>query len=61
MTEIAVGDFNRDGRKDMVIAGDNARVYRLNGNGDGTFTAVSYRIQIDDSSDSRPRSSSIGS
>ena len=37
MTEIAVGDFNRDGIKDLAIAGDNARVYRLFGVGDGTF------------------------
>ena len=37
MTEIAVGDFNRDGFKDLAISGDNARVYRLHGVGDGTF------------------------
>ncbi|CAN5731923.1 hypothetical protein BH20CHL1_BH20CHL1_04880 [soil metagenome] len=37
MTEIAVGDFNRDGRKDLAISGDNSRVYRLFGVGDGTF------------------------
>jgi hypothetical protein len=37
MTSIAVGDFNRDGRKDLAIAGDNSRVYRLFGVGDGTF------------------------
>ncbi len=37
MTEIAVGDFNRDGIKDLAIAGDSSRVYRLFGVGDGTF------------------------
>lgn len=37
MSKIAVGDFNRDGFKDLAIAGDNSRVYRLNGVGDGTF------------------------
>ena len=37
MSKIAVGDFNRDGIKDLAIAGDNSRVYRLNGVGDGTF------------------------
>jgi hypothetical protein len=34
---IAVGDFNRDGFKDLAIAGINAQVYRLFGVGDGTF------------------------
>ena len=37
MTKIAVGDFNRDGIKDLAIAGDNSRVYRLFGVGNGTF------------------------
>ena len=37
MAEIAVGDFNRDGVKDLAIAGDSSRVYRLSGVGDGTF------------------------
>ncbi|HEX7889447.1 MAG TPA: VCBS repeat-containing protein [Ramlibacter sp.] len=34
---IAVGDFNRDGFKDLAIAGSDARVFRLFGVGDGTF------------------------
>jgi hypothetical protein len=38
MAEIAVGDFNRDGSKDLAIAGSSARLYLLRGNGDGTFT-----------------------
>jgi hypothetical protein len=37
MARIAVGDFNRDGVKDLAIAGDSSRVYRLLGLGDGTF------------------------
>jgi hypothetical protein len=37
IAEIAVGDFNRDGIKDLAIAGDRARLYRLQGVGDGTF------------------------
>jgi hypothetical protein len=37
ITEIAVGDFNRDGAKDLAFAGDSSRVYRLYGRGDGTF------------------------
>ena len=37
MAEIAVGDFNRDGFKDLAIAGSSARLYLLRGNGDGTF------------------------
>jgi hypothetical protein len=37
IAEIAVGDFNRDGAKDLAIAGDRARLYRLQGVGDGTF------------------------
>jgi hypothetical protein len=38
MSEIAVGDFNRDGFKDLAIAGSSARLYLLQGNGNGTFT-----------------------
>jgi hypothetical protein len=38
MAEIAVGDFNRDGLKDLAIAGSSARLYLLQGNGNGTFT-----------------------
>ena len=34
---LAVGDFNRDGFKDLAIAGMNAQLYRLIGVGDGTF------------------------
>ena len=37
MSEIAVGDFNRDGFKDLAMAGSSARLYLLRGNGDGTF------------------------
>ncbi len=37
MAAIDVGDFNRDGNKDLAIAGDSSRVYRLYGLGDGTF------------------------
>ena len=37
MAEIAVGDFNRDGFKDLAMAGSSARLYLLRGNGDGTF------------------------
>lgn len=37
IAEIAVGDYNRDGIKDLAIAGDRARLYRLHGVGDGTF------------------------
>ncbi|MDQ6623788.1 MAG: FG-GAP-like repeat-containing protein [Verrucomicrobiota bacterium] len=37
MSRIVVGDFNRDGIKDLAIAGDQAQVYILLGVGDGTF------------------------
>jgi hypothetical protein len=37
MAKIAVGDFNRDGVKDLAIAGDSSRLYRMYGVGDGTF------------------------
>jgi hypothetical protein len=37
MAKIAVGDFNRDGIKDLAIAGDSSRLYRMYGVGDGTF------------------------
>ena len=37
MAEIAVGDFNRDGVKDLAIAGDSSRLYLLIGVGDGSF------------------------
>jgi hypothetical protein len=35
---IAVGDFNRDGIKDLGLASDSSRVFILVGAGDGTFT-----------------------
>jgi hypothetical protein len=38
MSRIAVGDFNRDGIKDLGIAGDRSQVYVLLGAGGGTFT-----------------------
>jgi hypothetical protein len=37
MSSIAVGDFNRDGIKDLAICGDSAQLYTLLGVGDGTF------------------------
>ncbi len=37
MSRIVVGDFNRDGIKDLAIAGDNSQVYTLLGVGNGTF------------------------
>lgn len=37
MSRIAVGDFNRDGIKDLAIAGDSSRVYTLLGVGNGSF------------------------
>jgi FG-GAP-like repeat len=37
MSEIAVGDYNRDGFKDLAIGGTQGQVYRLYGVGDGTF------------------------
>ena len=37
ISEIAVGDFNRDGHKDLAISGDSSRLYRLYGLGDGRF------------------------
>ena len=36
----AVGDFNRDGIKDLVVSASSARLYRLQGVGDGTFTQL---------------------
>jgi len=38
MSRIAVADLNRDGHRDLAVAGDSSRVYRLYGAGDGTFT-----------------------
>ena len=37
MSRIAVGDFNRDGRKDLGIAGDSSQLYTLLGVGNGSF------------------------
>jgi FG-GAP-like repeat len=37
MAEIAVGDYNRDGFKDLAIGGTQGQVYLLHGVGDGTF------------------------
>lgn len=37
MAEIAVGDYNRDGFKDLAVAGVQGQVYLLYGVGDGTF------------------------
>ena len=35
---VAVGDFNRDGNKDLGLASDSSRVFIMLGAGDGTFT-----------------------
>lgn len=37
MSEIAVGDYDRDGVKDLAIGGAQGQVYLLQGVGDGTF------------------------
>ena len=37
MARIAVGDFNRDGIKDLGIAGDSSQLYTLLGVGNGSF------------------------
>jgi hypothetical protein len=37
MSEIAVGDYNRDGFKDLAIGGTQGQVFLLHGVGDGTF------------------------
>ena len=36
-SEIAVGDFNRDGNTDLALASDSSRVHILSGAGNGTF------------------------
>jgi hypothetical protein len=50
MEEIAVGDYNRDGFKDLALAGVQGQVYRLNGVGDGTFTRQPTLIAVVDPS-----------
>ena len=40
MNKIAVGDFNRDGIKDLAISASGARLYRFQGVGDGTFAQL---------------------
>jgi uncharacterized protein (TIGR03437 family) len=43
VTSVAAGDFNGDGKQDLVIGSANGGVYVLLGNGDGTFqTPVPY-------------------
>jgi len=42
---IAVGDFNRDGIKDLAVA-DGVCVWILLGNGDGTFRSSSFKVGI---------------
>jgi hypothetical protein len=50
MSEIAVGDYNRDGFKDLAIGGTQGQVYRLDGVGDGTFVQRPTLIAVEDSS-----------
>jgi hypothetical protein len=50
MSEIAVGDYNRDGFKDLAIGGTQGQVYRLDGNGDGTFNQRPTLIAVVDQS-----------
>jgi FG-GAP-like repeat len=50
MSEIAVGDYNRDGFKDLAIAGTQGQVYRLHGVGDGTFVQQPTLIAVVDPS-----------
>jgi hypothetical protein len=49
MARIAVGDFDRDGRDDLAIAGDSARLYLLRGAGDGTFAQQTTMTLVADS------------
>ena len=44
---IAVGDFNRDGVKDLGLASDTSRVHILLGVGDGTFTQQTLTLVPD--------------
>jgi hypothetical protein len=50
MAEIAVGDYNRDGFKDLAIGGTQGQVYRLDGVGDGTFVQQPTLIAVVDPS-----------
>jgi len=50
MSEIAVGDYNRDGFKDLAIGGTQGQVYRLDGVGDGTFVQRPTLIAVVDPS-----------
>jgi hypothetical protein len=50
MSEIAVGDYNRDGFKDLAIGGTQGQVYRLDGVGDGTFVRRPTLIALVDPS-----------
>jgi hypothetical protein len=50
MAEIAVGDYNRDGFKDLALAGIQGQVYRLYGVGDGTFVQQPTLIAVVDTS-----------
>jgi FG-GAP-like repeat len=50
MSEIAVGDYNRDGFKDLAIGGTQGQVYRLDGVGDGTFVQRPTLIALVDPS-----------
>ena len=50
MSEIAVGDYNRDGFKDLAIAGTQGQVYRMYGVGDGTFVQQPTLIAVVDQS-----------
>jgi FG-GAP-like repeat len=50
MSEIAVGDYNRDGFKDLAIGGTQGQVYRLDGVGDGTFVQRPTLVAVVDPS-----------
>ena len=50
MSEIAIGDYNRDGFKDLAIGGTQGQVYRLDGVGDGTFVQRPTLIAVVDPS-----------